>query len=1226
MAEPSNSTELSIAAMTDAGEFERLATSTLRVADPLYKGIVHTGVNPIGQTVTDPLDGISICRALGGQCYAIACEHTITARANLREKWLDPNNGDLFKAVGKLTSFRDSNPEHKLRLVLTSKNTPSSDLVQEAHSQAARDEVELEIWSSDKLANILDINPDGQYIRSKYFGSPQTRLSRDLAIEISQKHLIRHAPLVPSDQLILRETQSACPAIETISSPVIFLNGSSGSGKSAFCHQICNTLVNDGGLAFVVTHNALEKSSSLGQAIRKSLAAEIPSLNLDDPVGDIIRVSEGREVQIWIEDINLSTSPTDLISKLNRSAGELSGSKDSSRASKLRVLCPLWPENLRSLPTEMNKAALCRTVDLTDFSDDEAREAIKRRSFAAGFELTNVEADVVRERLGNDPLLIGLWKGEDVGKESEVLSSYVNDALSEASQSSTRSVFSLRRSVQAIASWMLENRTNEPSFEALHADFDSSDVFSDMESICSEGRLFREVLRGGQVTLGFRHDRVRDALLIGKISNTLSTGEYSHSYLLDPYYSKLVAQAAIKPNTPEEFWSFAKRNNPLICFSALKYSQDENPNRTKHLKSLCEELIEEGLLEGVPKQIRWEIEWQIAGLMGAQFKKLVEATSPDSHAGREARVLNGSVKAAANLCYNAAPYTNAPFRDRLIRHARKRHGDQWFEDLSVLLVDTSQNDKQREAALFLAGECADIRTAKAVAQCWTNMQERGEELSHGMLFAAVSCLSGIDDETLDSVYRAWEALPHKDPEGKDKSGLSDKRYWVAKNCLSGGLRRVKSERTLRPLIQLAEKRAAMRLVVYGCLEQVDHPLAATFVASHIAEIDKRCEGKDGSFNFLASSRFGLFGSDMDHNVRYSASALRVLETNWANTENEFFFRKRCFQLWRASASLKELQRLAECPPKGLEDELLLSRCRIGDVSAVSDLRAKIEERRTTGVYWFQFIRQFDSRLFEDLIVQKLEEISCALNAGDKPDYSADSTIADILADRRDEFAERVILEHWEDLQHRYNYPHVLLCIATPATLEIHARHFEKVEDKKEYFKLLGFAYGFRNSSRPGITDAVQLEALEPYLDQLGGRLIEEIWDECNEKGFEAWRAKYLDSRLPQDGWAFKQINDEAAFRELDAELENRSSIEMTAYSWSSIRRRNSISSRELIYRANRYVECRANNESAGFLAELIASVGERADLQVLSRQVRAGLLSEMQYEGTVFAVKKRSLV
>ncbi len=495
-----------------------------------------------------------------------------------------------------------------------------------------------------------------------------------------------------------------------------------------------------------------------------------------------------------------------------------------------------------------------------------------------------------------------------------------------------------------------------------------------------------------------------------------------------------------------------------------------------------------------------------------------------------------------------------------------------------------------------------------------------------MLFAAVSCLSGVDEETLGSVFTAWQALPTQDPEGKDNSGLSDKRYHVAKDCLSGGLRRVKSERTLHPLIQLAATNEDMCHVVYACLEHIDHPLAAIFSGSYIAKIDKRIEGKKDRHNFLASSRFSFFGSDFDRHVRYTTLALRALETEWRNTKNEPHFRRRCFQLWLTSVSIDHLRALAKEPPEGLEDELLLARCRLCDITAVSDLRVKIEEGHSKGIYWFQFIRQFDSRLFEDLLVQKLEEISSALRTGDKPDYSADSTITDILADRRDKFAERVILEHWEDLQHRYNYPHVLLCIATPATLEIHARHFEKVGDKKEYFKLLGFAYGIRNSSRPGITDAAQLEALEPYLDHFDGHLIEEIWDECNEKGFDAWRAKHLDSRLPQDGWAFKQINDEAAFRELDTELENRSSIEMAAYSWSSIRRHNSVSSRELIDRANRYVECRANHESAEFLAELIALVGERADLQLLSRQVQAGLLTEMQFEGVVFAVKKRSLV
>lgn len=1226
MPQPSNSTEMLIGAMTDAGKFERLATSVLRIADPVYEKIVHTGVNTSGQTIVDPLDGISICKDTDGLGYAIACEHTITARPSLSKKWLDPNEGDLIKAVDKLKSYKEKNPDVALRLVLTSKHTPPSDLLQDAHSEAAKHSVELDVWSNDRLSAILDVHPDGQFIRSKFFGTVQTRLSCDLAVEISRRQLSRYAPLVPSEQLIVRDVLSACPDLETMTSPVIFLNGSSGSGKSAFCHQICSAVVGGGGLGFVVTHAVLEASSSFGQAIRESLVAEVPALTLDDPVGELIRLSQGQEVQIWIEDINLSTSPINLISKMDGFARELGGPESGPQTNTLKVLCPIWPENLQALSNEVNKAVQSRVADLADYSDHEAREAIKKRRSATGVELTDVEADEVREHLGNDPLLIGLWTGQDFGNASEVLSGYVSSAFSDVSRANSRSAYSFRHSVTTIAAWMLENRISDPSFDQLYAKFGSTQVFADMEAICSAGCLFREVFHGNQSKLGFRHDRVRDFLLIEAISNALSKEDYSHDYLSDPFYADLVARASVQSDIPVKFWDFAKSNIPLVCFGALKHSQKGNPSIAKRLLSDCEELIDAGLLENVPKQVRWAIEWQIAGLQGSQFEKIIEATKEDSHAGREARVLNGDVKAAANLCYRVEPFSNAPFRDRLIAHARARHGREWFEGIAALISDTTNTGKQREAALYLAGECADERLTKAVAECWKTMKDHGNELSYGMLFAAVSCLSGFDEQTLKDVFKAWEVLPTQDPEGKDKSGQSDRRYNVAKYCLAGGLRRVCSDRTLDPLIQLATINENMGYVVYACLEQIDHPLAAIFVASHIADIDKRVEGRKGSFNLLASSRFNLFGSDMDHNVRYSRPALRALKTAWENSENEFFFRKRCFQLWRASASAKQLQRLAECPPEGLEEELLLSRCRIGDITAVSDLRTKIEERRSKGVYWFQFIRQFDSRLFEDLILQKLEEISGALKRGDKPDYSADSTITDILADRRDEFAENTIIEHWEDLQHRYNYPHVLLCIATPATLNLHARHFEGIEDKEEYFKLLSFAYGFRNPDRSGITDATQLEALEPYLDYFKASLIDELWDECNDKGFIDWRREHLDGRLSEESWAFKQISDKAAFRNLDDELKNRSSIEMVAYSWSSIRRCDSSSPRPLIDRAARYVESRASKDAAEFFAELLALIGARVDLELLSKHVSAGLLTQEQFEGTVFAVQKRSLI
>ena len=48
-----------IASISDPALFEQLATAVLRVADPLYKNLIHTGVNTDGKTIKGPLDGIA---------------------------------------------------------------------------------------------------------------------------------------------------------------------------------------------------------------------------------------------------------------------------------------------------------------------------------------------------------------------------------------------------------------------------------------------------------------------------------------------------------------------------------------------------------------------------------------------------------------------------------------------------------------------------------------------------------------------------------------------------------------------------------------------------------------------------------------------------------------------------------------------------------------------------------------------------------------------------------------------------------------------------------------------------------------------------------------------------------------------------------------------------------------------------------------------------------------
>jgi hypothetical protein len=1224
MPTPSTSTETRIAAITDAGEFERMATSVLRVADPLYRDIVHTGVNAAGQTIVDPLDGISICVDLLGNKYAIAAEHTITAKAKIFDKWLNDIDGDLIKAIKKLKAFHKENPAHKLRVVLTSKVTPSSDLVTSAHSIAGYHSVELDIWSNDKLANTLDISPDGQAIRNKFFGTSQTRLSRDLAAEISRKQVSRYAPPVPESLLVSRSITSACPTLDSVDSPLVFLTGGSGAGKSALCFQISRETIASEGLVFVVSHESISSCDTLGQALRKSIVNDVPSLVIDNPLEELIQISQGREVLVWIEDVNVSKSPVDLLLKLDRSVGELSSLSGNESKRTLLVLCPIWPENLQALPNEASRKLQARTAKVEKFSVLEAREAVKRREAEAGSTITDFEADQICERFDRDPLLIGLWVGQQGRTEPEIIAGYVDDCLTRCSRVSSRSVSSLRRSAHAVAHWMLENRSQAPTLDTLYDRFGGSRVYSDLEAMCAEGGVFNEVIKPRETKLGFRHDRVRDYLLIEAMAEKISREASLPDYLTDPFYTELVARAALRADVSEEYWDRFQAETPLLCFCALKHALREKTSHVYSLQARCEILIENSLLNKVSEPVRRAIEWQIASFEGCQFAKLTAATRANFHAGIEARVVNGEVKAAAALCYSHEPTVSSPYRDRLVAHAREKHGEAWTNGLDALIREEHQTEEAREAVLYLAGECADVRLADAVYACWKGMNAQGETISMGILFAAVACGSGANGELIKEVFDAWRALP-ADSEEKNKPWKNN-RFDVAKYCLAGGMRRIVSERTIEPLLRLANEADEMKHIIYWCLEQIDHPLAASFVASHIAKIDARMGSDENQHNYLASTRLSDFGSGLDHHVRYTERTMDALKATWSDTSRAFFERKRSFQLWRGSIGRKQVEEIGKHPPRGLENEALLTRCRLGDTTAIPKLRAKILDGDDDGVSWFQFIRQFDSCYFEDLILQKLEARSVAFLKGEQPNKLSDYIIPHVLAERCDDFAERTLIDHWHHLSECWEYPHLLLYLATPRTLELFASHYQKIGNKTEHFKLLCSTFGIRHWGRSGLTKIEQLKGLEPYLKDFDDQLISTLWEECNEKGFEEWRKNNLDHRLAKDSWAFKEINEEAAFAEIDAELERDRSIELVAYSWAEIRGKRTNTTEALIERARRYVDSRKTVEAAGFLAQVISLIGKRVDSDILKKYECAELLTAEEIEAADFSVRMRSLV
>ncbi|MEP3295795.1 MAG: hypothetical protein ABJN34_08500 [Litoreibacter sp.] len=151
-------------------------------------------------------------------------------------------------------------------------------------------------------------------------------------------------------------------------------------------------------------------------------------------------------------------------------------------------------------------------------------------------------------------------------------------------------------------------------------------MYPDLEAMCFDGGVFKEDNRRRESKLGFRHDRVRDYLLIDAMAEKLSKGEYLADYLTDPFYTELVARAALRAKLSKEYWDRLQAEQPLLCFCSLKHASKENTPHIHTLQARCETLVENGVLSIVSEPVRRAIEWQIAGLQGGASTKLMAAT------------------------------------------------------------------------------------------------------------------------------------------------------------------------------------------------------------------------------------------------------------------------------------------------------------------------------------------------------------------------------------------------------------------------------------------------------------------------------------------------------------------------------------------------------------------------------------------------------------------------
>ena len=161
-------------------------------------------------------------------------------------------------------------------LVLTTNQPPSQDLYRDTHAFGASQGLAIDIWSVSRLADFLDNDPSGQWLRQQYFGIDQQRLSRELLAELSRNSLEHGRPKGEPSTLVARDLDRAIG--RSLQTNFLFVIAESGLGKSVACFKRPNEHVASGGFGLILPHYIVATSLSIREAIGAALRQLHPQL------------------------------------------------------------------------------------------------------------------------------------------------------------------------------------------------------------------------------------------------------------------------------------------------------------------------------------------------------------------------------------------------------------------------------------------------------------------------------------------------------------------------------------------------------------------------------------------------------------------------------------------------------------------------------------------------------------------------------------------------------------------------------------------------------------------------------------------------------------------------------------------------------------------------------------------------------------------------------------
>jgi hypothetical protein len=1110
-----------------------------------------------------------------------------------------------------------------------------SELVREVWSTAEDFEISVDIWDVHRLSDFLQTNPDGQYIRKKYFGIQEERLSKPLLLELSEISLRHyrdnfHIPVVeamverPELATILGRAKNS--GARSYFMPIV---GDSGFGKTVTCYQAMSQWLEEERPALRLDSDDIERSKSLSQAVQSGLDGLHPSLGASAGRTALQIARNHNHLLIVVDDLNRADNPSRLLSQLQNwmggveketAEGGQNGTTSNSEGLPITILCPLWPRIWGQEERDINYNRFAEPIELGPLSTELAVRLIQSHADAIGRDVSNDRARSLADNVGRDPHLIGLLGQliqaneplNDLPDTSKnVLERYTEYAYETASEASGELLIvpDYERAVEELSIDVLEHRIMSPTWRQVHEwSRSDSDKLDAIRELTKQAQILRILEQRSERVLTFRHDRLRDFSLADSAFDKIRRTNETPEFLSDPYYYSILGTGIAYFRPSEPTLSTLCDHNPLALLEALQKLNGEAPEYENKIGEAFREWIDEG---GGHDELPNSLLGQAMGLLRETDSNTVldiTKSLPQFPPVLLARFRNGDLEAGIQFCnsgFGGSPGTNYQHRDLVFERAKQHWGDQYSEELSGAL---SSIDAERvQGALHLAGFLGRPRLVPGLSDCWEEYQDV-PELLPAFLWAVTQCCIPNDCPLVDQILNQWASLP-------SGSSIDDESEEITKGDIYSELKfaltRDISDEQVQYFINAVEKYPDLEYHLSLILNKVQDPDALETIvrirANNMQEVD--------GLSPWATHLLDPWRPDSPHGQTLSSEVKERMNNLWSNNDNADEVRTSAFLLWARNAQSEDLEELKQASQNDLFSYTAHRyRLDLGDETVITSSSLDFEEYPRLIE---SLSNAWSSAAFE-LIGDLLEQGS--------PDEPGDLFyhIGGLLFRIPSEDTEKLLVNHWEKVNDLPKFFQAALYAATSETRELAASVFEGTNGSEGLLNHVGMNFGFNTYGRSELISQQHLLSLEPYLEAISDLDLVHIAEKANELGMKDWGAEHIQPHLSEDYRQNHYPTDKDIHRELN-DLADSEDVKREIQGWMLRFEDRAVSKSRAFCILEEWLKQEPTVEKYQMVAEVIKKWGTREEISILENIPLDDDRIQQFYDDAEFGVKVRTL-